>query len=215
LATLPWIVQKGGSAYARFGTEWSHGTHMFGISGHIAKPGLYEREAGYPLKKIIMDDAGGIRDGKKLKAVIPGGSSTPVLKADEIEEITLDPESLQEAGSLLGSGAIIVVAEGTCMVRLLQVLTRFYSHESCGQCTPCREGTNLLHTVVSRIVDGKGFEDDVERLERATKGIKGNTVCALGDAAAMPVQSFVSKFRDEFDHYIKYGHSMHDGRLDI
>lgn len=215
LATVPWIMTHGGLEYANIGTEWNSGTRIFGISGHVNNPGLFEREAGYSLKKIIFEDAGGIRGGKPLKAVIPGGSSTPILKADEIDEIALDAETLQKHGSMLGSGGIIVVGEGTCMVRLLQTLTRFYAHESCGQCTPCREGSALMDTIVSRIISGQGRSDDVERLEKMTKGIMGRTVCALGDAAAMPVQSFITKFRDEFDYFIEHGRSMNDGRLEI
>ena len=215
LATIPWIVAHGGGAYAAIGAEKNSGTRLFGISGHVNRPGLYERPTGYPLKRIIFDDAGGVRGGKGLKAVIPGGSSTPVLTAAEIDGITLDAESVQAAGSMLGSGGIIVVAEGTCMVRLLRVLTRFYAHESCGQCTPCREGSAWMDAIVGRICAGKGEPDDLERLEGITRGIMGNTVCALGDAASMPVASFIGKFRDEFAYFIKYGRSMHGGRLEI
>ncbi|WP_298269988.1 NADH-quinone oxidoreductase subunit NuoF [Geobacter sp.] len=215
LATIPWIIARGGTAYASIGAEKNSGTRLFGISGHVNKPGLYERPTGYPLKRIIFDDAGGVRGGKGLKAVIPGGSSTPVLTAAEIDGITLDAESVQAAGSMLGSGGIIVVAEGTCMVRLLRVLTRFYAHESCGQCTPCREGSAWMDEIVGRICAGKGEEGDLERLEGITRGIMGNTVCALGDAASMPVASFIQKFRDEFAYFIKYGRSMHAGRLEV
>jgi len=215
LATLPWIVAHGGAAYAAIGTERNSGTRLFGISGHVARPGLYERPTGYPLKKMIFEDCGGIRGGKALKAVIPGGSSTPILRAEEIGHVTLDAESVQAAGSLLGSGGVIVIGEGTCMVRLLQVLTRFYAHESCGQCTPCREGTAWIDQVLRRILAGGGVWGDVERLEAVTAGIMGNTVCALGDAAAMPVASFIKKFRNEFDYYIEHGRSMYDGRLEV
>ena len=215
LATIPWIIAHGGAAYAAIGTEKNSGTRLFGISGHVNKPGLYERPTGYPLKRIIFDDAGGVRGGKGLKAVIPGGSSTPVLTAAEIDGITLDAESVQAAGSMLGSGGIIVIAEGTCMVRLLRVLTRFYRHESCGQCTPCREGSAWMDRIIGRICAGKGEPGDLERLESVTRGIMGNTVCALGDAASMPVVSFIGKFRDEFDYFIKYGRSMNDGRLEV
>jgi NADH-quinone oxidoreductase subunit F len=215
LATVPWIITHGGSEYAKLGTEMNKGTRIFGISGHVNKPGLFEKEVGYPLEKIIFEDAGGMRSGKQLKAVIPGGSSTPILKADEIDGITLDAETLQQHGSMVGSGGVIVIGEGTCMVRLLQVLTRFYAHESCGQCTPCREGSTLMDTIISRIIAGKGRAGDVENLEKTTKGIMGRTVCALGDAAAMPVLSFITKFRDEFDYFVEHGRSMHDGRLEI
>lgn len=215
LSAIPWIIANGGVEYAQLGAEWDSGTRIFGISGHVNNPGLFEKEAGYPLKKIIFEDAGGIRGNKQLKAVIPGGSSTPILKADEIDAINLDAETLQKHGSMLGSGAIIVIGEGTCMVRLMQVLTRFYAHESCGQCTPCREGSPLMDTIVSRIIAGKGRSEDVDRLEKTAKAIMGRTVCALGDAAAMPVLSFVTKFRDEFEYFIEQGRSMNDGRLEI
>ena len=215
LSVIPWIISHSGAAYAAIGNEKNSGTRLFGISGHVNRPGLYERPTGYPLKRIIYDDCGGILGGKQLKAVIPGGSSTPILLASEIEGITLDAESMAQAGSMLGSGGVIVIAEGVCMVSLLQVLTRFYSHESCGQCTPCREGTNWIDRVIGRIVKGQGIKGDLEGLERVTAGIMGNTVCALGDAASMPVQSFIKKFRTEFEFYIEHGRSMFDGRLEI
>jgi NADH-quinone oxidoreductase subunit F len=215
LATVPWIIAHGGAAYARIGTEKNSGTRLFGISGHVNRPGLYERPTGYPLERIIFEDAGGVLGRKPLKAVIPGGSSTPVLKASEIDGITLDAESVQAAGSMLGSGGIIVIAEGTCMVRLLQVLTRFYRHESCGQCTPCREGSAWMDKIIGRITAGKGDKEDLERLESITRGIMGNTVCALGDAASMPVVSFLRKFREEFDYFIEHGRSVNGGRLEV
>ena len=215
LANVPWIISNGAAAYAEMGTEKNKGTKIFGVSGHVVNPHLLELELGYPLKKVIYEDCGGILGGKALKAVIPGGSSSPILKASEIETLTLDIESVAAAGSMLGSGAIIVIAEGTCMVRLLQVLTRFYAHESCGQCTPCREGTSWMNKIVTRISQGKGRKGDIESLESITKGIMGNTVCALGDAAAMPVVNFVKKYRDEFEYFIEHGRSMNDGRLEI
>jgi NADH-quinone oxidoreductase subunit F len=215
LACIPWIVAQGGTAYAAIGNRDNPGWRLFGVSGHVNRPGIYEQQTGYSLKKIIFDDAGGILGNKSLKAVIPGGSSTPVLTAEEIESITLDAASLQKAGSMLGSGGIIVVAEGTCMVRLLHVLTRFYSHESCGQCTPCREGTAWMNNIVERIVAGKGEQTDLERLLSIPEGILGNTLCALGDAAAMPVLSFVKKFRSEFEYFIEHRRSLHDGRLEV
>jgi NADH-quinone oxidoreductase subunit F len=215
LATVPWIITNGAATYAAMGTEKNTGTKLFGVSGHVVKPRLMELTLGYPLKKVIYEDCGGILGGKALKAVIPGGSSTPVLKASEIENITLDIETVAAAGSMLGSGAIIVIAEGTCMVRLLQVLTRFYAHESCGQCTPCREGSDWMNKIVTRISQGKGKKGDIESLEAITKGIMGNTVCALGDAASMPVVNFIKKYRDEFEYFIEHGRSMNDGRLEI
>jgi NADH-quinone oxidoreductase subunit F len=215
LASVPWIIANGGTAYAAIGNLSNPGWRLFGISGHVNKPGVYERPTGYPMKKIIFDDAGGILGGKPLKAVIPGGRSTPVLTAAEIDRITLDAPSLQQAGSMLGSGGIIVIAEGTCMVRLLHVLTRFYSHESCGQCAPCREGTPWMNSIVERIVAGKGERADLENLQSIPNGILGNTLCALGDAAAMPVLSFLKKFRPEFEYFVEHRRSMHAGRLEV
>ena len=214
LADVPWIIANGGAAYAAIGSQSNPGWRLFGVSGHVNKPAIYERPTGYPLKQIIFEDAGGILGDKPLKAVIPGGSSTPVLTAAEIEDLTLDATSLQRAGTMIGSGAIIVIAEGTCMVRLLQVLTRFYSHESCGQCTPCREGTAWMDEIVARIVAGRGTPADLDNLQNVPSGILGNTLCALGDAAAMPVLSFVRKFRAEFQYFIEHRRSMNDGRLE-
>jgi len=214
LSDVPWIIARGGAAYAALGNKANPGTRLFGISGHVKKPAVYERPTGYPLKRIIFEDAGGILGDKPLKAVIPGGSSTPVLTAGEIENITLDAASLQQAGSMLGSGGIIVIAEGTCMVRVLHVLTRFYSHESCGQCTPCREGTAWMNDIVERIGSGKGVRADLENLQNIPAGISGNTLCALGDAASMPVVSFLKKFRPEFEYFIEHGRSLHEGRLE-
>jgi NADH-quinone oxidoreductase subunit F len=214
LSDVPWIIARGGAAYAALGNKANPGTRLFGISGHVKKPAVYERPTGYPLKRIIFEDAGGILGDKPLKAVIPGGSSTPVLTAQEIENITLDAASLQQAGSMLGSGGIIVIAEGTCMVRVLHVLTRFYSHESCGQCTPCREGTAWMNDIVERIGSGRGVRADLENLQNIPAGISGNTLCALGDAASMPVMSFLKKFRPEFEYFIEHGRSLHEGRLE-
>jgi NADH-quinone oxidoreductase subunit F len=214
LANVPWIVARGGAAYAALGNKANPGHRLFGLSGHVNRPGLYERPTGYPLRKLIFEDAGGILGGKALKAVIPGGSSTPVLAAGEIEALTLDAASLQQAGSMLGSGGVIVIAEGTCMVRLLQVLTRFYRHESCGQCTPCREGTAWMDDIIARVVDGHGQAADLANLQAIPEGILGNTLCALGDAAAMPVLSFVKKFGDEFEYFVANRRSLYDGRLE-
>jgi NADH-quinone oxidoreductase subunit F len=213
LATVPWIMVNGPEHYAAIGAKKSPGTRLFGVSGHVERPGLFEKPTGYPLAQLIFEDAGGILGGRKLKAVIPGGSSTPILTAGEIEHVTLDPESMGKAGSMVGSGAVIVIAEGTCMVRLLQVLSRFYAHESCGQCSPCREGTDWMNRILERLVAGRGTPADVATLRRLPAGIQGNTVCALGDAASMPVASFLKKFGDEFDHYATQGRSMFDGRL--
>jgi NADH-quinone oxidoreductase subunit F len=213
LATVPWILANGAAQYASMGVKKTPGTRLFGVSGHVEKPGLFEKPTGYPLAQLIREDAGGILGGRQLKAVIPGGSSTPILTAAEIESVTLDPESMAKAGSMVGSGAVIVIAEGTCMVRLLQVLSRFYAHESCGQCTPCREGTDWMNRILERIIAGRATAADLATLRRIPTGIQGNTVCALGDAASMPVVSFIKKFGDEFEYYVAHGRSLYDGRL--
>ena len=205
IAAVPWIVLNGGEAYAKIGTEKSKGTKLFSISGKVNKPGVYEVDLGYPMGKFIEEYAGGIKDGKKLKAVIPGGSSTPVLKASEIEGVVLDYESIAKAGSMLGSGAIIVFDETDCMVKAISVLSDFYAHESCGQCTPCREGTPWMARIIRNILTGKGKESDPDLLLEICDNILGKTVCPLGDAAAMPVDSFVKKYRDEFEYHIKQG----------
>jgi NADH-quinone oxidoreductase subunit F len=215
LATIPWIIANGGAKYAGIGVKRNPGTRLFGVSGHVLRPGLYERPTGYPLKKLIFEDAEGMLGRRALKAVIPGGSSTPVLTPAEIENLTLDADALAKVGSMLGSGGVIVIAEGTCMVRLLQVLTRFYSHESCGQCTPCREGTDWMNRILERILAGHGVRADLDSLREIPAGIMGRTVCALGDAASMPVLSFLRKFGPEFEHYIEHGRSLHDGRLAV
>ena len=205
LAAVPWIVLNSGEAYARIGTEKSKGTKLFSISGKVNKPGVYEVDLGYPLVKFIEEYAGGIKNGRKLKAVIPGGSSTPVLKASEIEGVVLDYESIAKAGSMLGSGAIIVFDETDCMIKAISVLADFYAHESCGQCTPCREGTPWMARIIRNILGGKGKESDPDLLLEICDNIMGKTVCPLGDAAAMPVDSFVKKYRDEFEYHIKNG----------
>ena len=205
LAAVPWIVINSGEAYARIGTEKSKGTKLFSISGKVNRPGVYEVDLGYPLVKFIEEYAGGIKNKRKLKAVIPGGSSTPVLKASEIEGVVLDYESIAKAGSMLGSGAIIVFDETDCMIKAISVLADFYAHESCGQCTPCREGTTWMARKIRNIIGGKGKESDQDLLLEICDNIMGKTVCPLGDAAAMPVESFVKKYRDEFEHHIREG----------
>ena len=212
IANIPAIIEKGGEWFASLGPEKNGGTRLFGVSGHVNKPGVYEHPMGYPLKKLIYEDAGGIIDGLRLKAVIPGGSSVPVLKADEID-INLDFDSVSAAGSMLGSAAVIVMHERTCMVRALQRLIHFYKDESCGQCTPCREGTGWMLKIINRIVKGKGRPEDVDLLYDIAKGIMGNTICPLGDAASMPVISFIEKFRDEFDYYVEYKKSKFEEKV--
>jgi len=204
IASVPFIIREGASAYRRFGTEKSPGTKLFCISGHISKPGVYELPLGYPLMKLINEVAGGVINGLKLKAVIPGGSSTPILKAEECQGVNLDYESLAQAGSMLGSGAVIVIAEGTCMVKLLEILTHFYAHESCGQCTPCREGTGWAHQIAKRIYQGKAELKDIDVLYSLGENMLGRTICPLADAASCPIMNFTKKFREEFEAHIKH-----------
>jgi len=207
LSYVPSIINNGGQWFASLGTERSGGMRLFSVSGHVNKPGIYELPLGTPLREIIYEHAGGVWHGKKLKAAIPGGSSAPVLRPDELD-VPMDFDSLQKIGSMLGSAGVIVMDEDTCMVKALLVLSRFYHHESCGQCTPCREGTGWAERVLQRIVSGHGRPDDVDNLLSIAKGILGNTICPLGDAAALPIQSFIKKFREEFDFYAREGHSM-------
>jgi NADH-quinone oxidoreductase subunit F len=202
LAALPWIINTGADAYASMGTEKSTGTMLFSISGMVERPGVFESEFGVNLWDFIEQSTGGVKGGKKLKAVIPGGSSAPILTADEARSISLDYESLQRAGSMVGSGAIMVLDEDTCIVKTLEVGLRFYAHESCGQCPPCREGTYWLYEIVKRIRDGKGHPDDIDLILSICPDMMGRTVCVLADAAAMPAESYVRKFRSEFEAYI-------------
>lgn len=202
LATIPKILEKGAKWYSDFGTEKSPGTLIFSISGHVNKPGNYELPLGISFEEVI-DVAGGVLDGKKLKAVIPGGSSTKVLPAEIIQNCTMDYESLQDADSALGTGAMVVISEGTCMVELLKRISRFYYAESCGQCTPCREGTGWLYRILDRITNGQGKESDLALLEDVAGRIEGNTICAFGDASAWPVQSFIKHYHHEFEYMIQ------------
>jgi len=203
IASTPYIIVKGAEAYKKFGTEKSAGTKLFCVSGHVNKPGVYELPLGTPLMDIIEKTCGGMLDGMELKAVIPGGSSTPILTADECRGLTMDYEALAEAGSMLGSGAVIVIGERTCLVNTLKTLTHFYAHESCGQCTPCREGTGWLDQIMKRIANGEGELSDLDLLLSICEGMFGNTICPLADAAVGPVKSFIEKFRPEFEEYIK------------
>ncbi|MDA8121724.1 MAG: NADH-quinone oxidoreductase subunit NuoF [Deltaproteobacteria bacterium] len=202
ISDVPWIVANGGERFAAMGVEKNGGTRLIGVSGAVNRPGVYELPAGVNLRDIIYEHAGGIKDGKELKAVIPGGSSTPVLRPGEID-VAYDIESMARIGSASGSGGVIVIPEGACMVRALMVLMNFYSHESCGQCTPCREGTGWLAKIVRRIEEGKGLEGDVELILDVCDNMMGRTICPLSEAAVMPAQSFVWKFREEFDRHIK------------
>jgi NADH-quinone oxidoreductase subunit F len=202
IADVPWIVTHGGEKFAALGVEKNGGTRLIGVSGPVKRPGVYELSAGVLLREIIEVHAGGMKDGLTLKAVIPGGSSTPVLRPDEID-VTYDIESMGKIGTMPGSGGVIVIAEGTCMVRALSVLMNFYAHESCGQCTPCREGCGWLAKIVGRIENGTGREGDVELILDVCDNMLGRTICPLADAAVMPAQSFIWKFREEFDRHVR------------
>jgi len=204
LCNVPWIIKNGGERFAALGCEKNGGTRLVGVSGPVVRPGIYELPANASLRSVIFDAAGGLRDGKRLKAVIPGGSSTPVLRADEID-VTFDIESMAKAGTMAGTCGVIVLPEGTCMVRALSVLMNFYAHESGGQCRPCREGTGWLKLLVGRIEAGEGRAGDVELVLDVCDNMAGKTICALADAAVMPAQSFIGKFRGEFDRHISEG----------
>jgi NADH-quinone oxidoreductase subunit F len=211
LAAVVPIIKDGAAAYRKFGTEKSAGTKLFSVSGNVVRPGTYEVALGYPLIDLINNECGGLKPGRKLKAVIPGGSSAPVLTAEEAERATMDYECLAGMGSMLGSGAVIIFDDTNCMVDMLGVIAHFYHHESCGQCTPCREGTGWLNKTVHSILAGKGRMQDLEILERVANNMKGRTICALSDAAALPVLSFVQKFRSEFEYFIREGRSKVKG----
>ncbi len=202
LASIPKILENGPEWYADFGTEKSPGTLIFSISGHVNKPGNYELPLGLSFNEVI-EVAGGVLNGKELKAVIPGGSSTKVLPAEIIQNCTMDYESLQDADSALGTGAMVVISEGTCMVELLKRISRFYYAESCGQCTPCREGTGWLYRILDRITNGHGKDSDLALLVDVAGRIEGNTICAFGDASAWPVQSFIKHYHHEFEYMIQ------------
>jgi NADH-quinone oxidoreductase subunit F len=202
LAALPWIMEHGAAAYAAMGTDKSKGTKLFSVSGHINKPGVYELEMGYPFMKFLEEDCGGVPHGRKLKGVIPGGGSMPVLCPDELEKVNLDYESVQAAGSFLGSGGVIVMDETTCMVRAAWNLARFFAHESCGQCSPCREGCHWMEKIFHRIEQGEGRKGDLELILNVSGNIMGNTICPFGDAAAMPAAAFIKKYRAEFEEHI-------------
>ena len=199
---MPWIIRNGGQAYLEVGKPNNGGTKLFSISGDVERPGNYEIPLGTPFS-TLLELAGGMRGGK-LKAVIPGGSSAPVLPADIMMDTTMDYDAIAKAGSMLGSGAVIVMDETRCMVKSLMRLSYFYFEESCGQCTPCREGTGWLYRMVHRIETGHGRPEDLDMLDNVAGNIMGRTICALGDAAAMPVRGFLKHFRDEFAHHIEH-----------
>src|SRR5580765_5665155 len=198
---VPSIIRQGGAAFAALGTPKNGGTRMFCLSGHVNRPGVYELPMGFPLLRMIEEVGGGIRGGRKLKAVIPGGSSCPVLKAEECD-LPMDYDSLAKAKSMLGSGGVVIMDEDTCMVKACMRIMRFYAHESCGWCIPCREGTAWLRKILIRFHEGKGTRNDITLIGDLAKNMLGRTFCPLGDAAAMPTISFVEKFRDEFEAHL-------------
>lgn len=199
---MPDIILNGGDWYAALGTPKNGGTRLFCLSGHVNKPGVYELPMGYNLLRMINDVGGGIRGGKKLKAVVPGGSSCPILKAEECD-VAMDFDTLAKAGSMLGSGGVIVLDESTDMVRFLYRTMKFYAHESCGWCIPCREGTAWLQKITARVDAGVGVPKDLDMVDQLAQSMFGRTFCALGDAAAMPAMSIIRKFRAEFDERIR------------
>ncbi|MBS1189406.1 MAG: dehydrogenase subunit [Rhodocyclaceae bacterium] len=202
-ASIPFILKMGGEEFLNLGKPNNGGTKLFSVSGHVNRPGNYEIPLGTPFSKLL-EMCGGMRGGRKLKAVIPGGSSAPVIPADIMMECTMDYDSISKAGSMLGSGAVIVMDETVCMVKALERLSFFYHEESCGQCTPCREGTAWMYKVVHRIENGQGRPEDLDLLSGVLGNIMGRTICALGDAAALPVQSFLKHFRSEFEYHIEH-----------
>jgi NADH-quinone oxidoreductase subunit F len=201
-AAVPWIILNGGQSYLDIGIPNNGGTKLFSVSGDVARPGNYEVPLGTPFSKLL-ELAGGMRDGSTLKAVIPGGSSAPVIPGHIMMDTTMDYDAIAKAGSMLGSGAVIVMNDTRCMVKSLLRLSYFYYEESCGQCTPCREGTGWLYRMVDRIEHGKGRPEDLDLLDSVAGNIMGRTICALGDAAAMPVRGFLKHYRDEFAYHIE------------
>ncbi|MDR0587719.1 MAG: NADH-quinone oxidoreductase subunit NuoF [Burkholderiales bacterium] len=202
LANVPYIILNGGQRFLELGQPNAGGTKIFSISGDVKRPGNYELPMGTPFT-VLLNLAGGVREGHMLKAVIPGGSSSPVVPASTMLDTKLDYDSIAKAGSMMGSGAVIVIDNSRCMVKSLLRLSEFYHEESCGQCTPCREGTGWMVKILHRLEHGEGREGDLETLDQVAHNIMGRTICALGDAAAMPVRSFLKHFRDEFDFHIK------------
>ncbi|MFQ5536547.1 MAG: NADH-quinone oxidoreductase subunit NuoF [Gemmatimonadota bacterium] len=205
LSSVPHIVQNGGDWYRGFGTEKSPGTKLFCVSGHVNKPGNYELPLGFPLEDLINDVCGGIREGHTLKAVIPGGSSVPILSAEECAGVTLDYEGVQAAGSMLGCASVIVMDDSTDMVKEVRRMVQFYAHESCGQCTPCREGTAWMTKILRRIEEGRGTEEDLDTLLEMSRQMTGTTICVLSDSAAAPAVSSIQKFKDEYLALIRRG----------
>ncbi|GMQ91769.1 MAG: NADH-quinone oxidoreductase subunit NuoF [Gammaproteobacteria bacterium] len=210
LASVPYILDKGGAWFLETGIPNNGGPKIFSVSGHVNKPGNYEVPMGTPFSELL-EMAGGVRNGRKLKAVIPGGSSSPVLPASIMMDVTMDYDALAKAGSMLGSGAVVVMDETTCMVKMLERISYFYYEESCGQCTPCREGTGWMWRIIHRIENGQGTAEDLDRLDDVASKIEGRTICALGEAAAWPVRSFIRHYRNEFQYHVDHKHCMVGG----
>ncbi len=209
LASLPWIVQHGATEFRKYGTEKAPGTKLFCVSGPVRKPGVFEKPLGYPLYKLIYEDAGGLLEGKKLKAVIPGGASAPILTVDEVSSMTLDFDSMAAAGTMLGSGAVIVIPEDQSILEILKVTVDFFHHESCGQCTPCREGTGWIANNLQGIQNKRGHIEDYDRVYKIADQMMGKTICALSDAAAMPTKAMIKKFREELNKDIAKTKRVH------
>ncbi|MGH9625936.1 MAG: complex I 51 kDa subunit family protein, partial [Bryobacteraceae bacterium] len=202
-STIPWILRNGAAAFAALGTPKNGGTRLMCVSGHVNKPGVYELPMGFPMMRLINDVCGGMRNGKKLKAVIPGGASAPSLTAEECQDLPLDFDSLAKIKSMAGSGGLVVLDEDTDIVAVALRTMKFYAHESCGWCIPCREGTNWLKKILERYHTGGGRVEDIDLMDELSANMLGRTFCALGDAAAMPTAAFVQKFRGEFEAYLK------------
>ena len=209
IASLPFILANGAEAYTAHGTEKSPGTHLFGISGHVEKPGMYELPLGLPVMDVIDKVAGGVWKGRRLKGVVPGGSSTPVLTPEEAKTAHFDYESMAAHGTMFGSGGVVVLDETVDIVKLVENLIYFYHHESCGQCTPCREGLGWMLKIVRQILAGNGTMADIDLLRELCDNIEGKTVCVLSAACTMPVRSYLDKFRSEFEAYVRDGGAAH------
>ncbi len=205
LHNVPHIINRGADWYKSIGPEKSPGPKLFCLSGHVNKPGLYELPMGVPLKDLIYDIGGGILDGRKLKGVIPGGSSFPIFTADEAVKVNMDFDSVRAAGSLMGTAGVIVIHDDTCMVDALRTIAHFYHHESCGQCTPCREGCGWIEKLLTELEAGRGGMEDLQVLLDVAGNMEGNTICLLADSLSMPVKSFVPKYREEFETHVRLG----------
>ncbi len=214
IACVPEIIRKGADWFLTIGPDKNNGTKIYAVSGHVNNPGVFELPMGTPLREIIFEHAGGIIGGKKLKAVIPGGSSAPVLGPEHLD-VPMDFDSLKNVGSMLGSGAIIVMSEDTCIVEAFTRLAKFYAHESCGQCTPCREGTAWMYKILKRIEDGNGRAGDLDLLLDICNKIMGRTICPLGDAAVLCIKPAIERFRDEFEFHIEHKKCMVDNKIPI